>query len=427
MIAALFWLSATIIVYVYAGYPALLAGLGPLVRRRRPAPPSRRPKLRLVPDPRSPCGPTISCIVPALDEELTIEAKIANLTEELDGRRFEIIVVDDGSTDATAAKADGVDDPRVRVISHDERTGKPVALNDGVAAATGSILVLSDADVFLKPGSITSMLDRLDEDGVGIVGAGRVLQGDDDGLASSDGLYWRYEQFIQDRESELGACVAMSGSVLVMRRDSFAPLPADIINDDFYLAMHVLGRGEQALHEPGAAAVVGVAPDAAAERRRRERIVAGRWQAIGRGRQVLPLRRPMVMWEVCSHKLLRPIVPFAFFAAMFAALLALLLPRRSGSLFRLRGPMRGAPLLGQLAFLAMAAVGSRMQGRNRFTRLLYLPSFLVGSNRAAVAGLVGYLTGRQSARWERETSPYQSTPDRPLTHSLADSYDGERA
>ncbi len=369
----------------------------------------------------------LSIIIPAFNEAERIGETLDSIAAFLVERNLddEVIVVDDGSTDQTRARALAVDDARVRVISHGRRQGKPVALNNGVAASSGSTLVFSDADVLLAPGSLKAMLARLAEDKVGIVGAGRSLAGADDDLAESEGLYWRYEQFIQARESALGACTAMSGAVLVMERDVFSPLPPDVINDDFYLAMQALRQGRRAVHEPSATAIVGVAADAAAERRRRSRIVAGRWQAMARAGSYLPWRRALPMWEVTSHKLLRPVVPFAFLIALAAGVAALLPGRSVGALLALRGPRRAVPLALQLLFLALAGLGSRRQSpsqsfdqapnhasgpvsgvKGRVAKVLAVPAFLVSSNRAAISGTIGYIGGSQTARWQRSPSPH---------------------
>ena len=114
------------IVYVYVGYPLLLAGWararGPAGRRRADSRPAR--------------WPAISIVVAARNEAARLPARIDNLLAlPYDGRR-EIIVVSDGSTDDTAAAlAPYVERGDVRFIEV-PAGGKPLALNAGVAAAT---------------------------------------------------------------------------------------------------------------------------------------------------------------------------------------------------------------------------------------------------------------------------------------------------
>ena len=90
------------------------------VRETRPAPPPS-------------FFPPVSVLVPAYNEEVGIAAAVRSLADN-DYPTLEIIVVDDGSTDGTAAVVEAIDDPRVRLIRQ-TNGGKPAALNTGIAAA----------------------------------------------------------------------------------------------------------------------------------------------------------------------------------------------------------------------------------------------------------------------------------------------------
>jgi hypothetical protein len=157
---------------------------------------------------------------------------------------------------------------------------------------------------------------------------------------------------------------------------------------------------------------------------RRTRIIAGRYQAMGillRSLRFLSIwRRPLVVWQIVSHKFMRPLVPLWMALAFLANLAALAWPlpgssdvsRSGGMLLAWLGlafPWNWSCLALQLAFYGMAWAGSRLQSRkgmangpaHGLARLLYLPAFLVNSNLAAVLGLYQSLTGKQAAVWER--------------------------
>jgi glycosyltransferase involved in cell wall biosynthesis len=92
----------------------------------------------------------ISVIVPARDAEATIGATLQALAAQDVDADYEVIVVDDGSADATARVAAGANG-RVKVISQ-ESAGPGPARNRGVAAASGNLLAFTDADCVPEPG-----------------------------------------------------------------------------------------------------------------------------------------------------------------------------------------------------------------------------------------------------------------------------------
>ena len=72
---------------------------------------------------------------------------------------LEVVVVDDGSTDATAERLAGVDDPRLRVVRHDRPRGVAQARNAGIAAARGEWIALLDDDDVWAPHKLRTQID----------------------------------------------------------------------------------------------------------------------------------------------------------------------------------------------------------------------------------------------------------------------------
>jgi len=90
--------------------------------------------------------PFVSVIVPAYCEESVIERSIEGVLQ-LDYPSFELIVVNDGSTDATADRVRKyLYDPRVRLIDKQVNEGKAMALNDGILCARAELILIMDAD-----------------------------------------------------------------------------------------------------------------------------------------------------------------------------------------------------------------------------------------------------------------------------------------
>jgi 4,4'-diaponeurosporenoate glycosyltransferase len=126
--------------------------------------PSRTP-----PPPPPARFPRVSIIVPARDEEANLPPLLASLAR-LDPGPAEIIVVDDHSTDATAALARAAG---VRVVSApplpEGWSGKPWACLHGAAAATGELLLFTDADTVHAPASLGLAVARLEAEGAGVL------------------------------------------------------------------------------------------------------------------------------------------------------------------------------------------------------------------------------------------------------------------
>jgi dolichol-phosphate mannosyltransferase len=104
----------------------------------------------------------LSVVAPVFNEESLIEEFYGRVREALDGLPFELLLVDDGSTDGTPERlrrlADG--DPRVKVIELARNFGHQTALTAGLDHAQGDAVVMLDADLQDPPELITTMLDH---------------------------------------------------------------------------------------------------------------------------------------------------------------------------------------------------------------------------------------------------------------------------
>ncbi|MCE9585784.1 glycosyltransferase family 2 protein [Candidatus Uhrbacteria bacterium] len=119
-----------------------------------------------------------SVIVPAYNEAPTIEAAVHEIRSTFSelGCLYEIVIVDDGSTDETATIATALSAtiPQIRLIRHEKNQGKGTAVKTGVLAASGIWVLFLDADLATHPSEFKKILPYLDTADI-IMGSRRVL------------------------------------------------------------------------------------------------------------------------------------------------------------------------------------------------------------------------------------------------------------
>lgn len=117
-------------------------------------------------------GPAVSVIIPARNEELSIEATVRGFLGQTYSP-MELIVVNDRSTDATGSILQRLSDPRLRVMTGEEPPpgwlGKPWALHQGSLAASGEILLFVDADILYSPWAVAGAVGRIQESGAAML------------------------------------------------------------------------------------------------------------------------------------------------------------------------------------------------------------------------------------------------------------------
>ena len=379
--AIVFWVCGLAIVFAQVGYPFLLRALV-AARRGREAmggPKAPRP-LGTGTAPGEP--PLVSLIIPAYDEEDVIAAKVENaLRLNWPRERLQIIVADDGSTDATPerARAAGAD-----LVLELPPGGKVVALNEAVSDADGELLAFSDANSEWAPDALGRLLAPFADERVGYVcGQVRFLDPEGDNL---EGAYWRYEMSIRALESELAGITAGNGAIYAVRRSAYEALPPSG-SHDLSFPFRLAKRGLRSLYAPSARAAEKMVPTIEGEFARKRRMMVGLWDiVVGEGMLAPRGYSPLFAFELFSHRLLRYATPFLHVLVLLANLVLL----GGGWFYYLT-------LLAQLALLVVAALSSRLPD----DAVVRVCRYYVLTQASIILGLWDRLRHGAGGRWEK--------------------------
>lgn len=378
MLAFLFWASVFLVVYTYLGYPLLIALAARIVPVRNPPPLA---------------DASVTLLITAYNEEAIIEKKIENsLSLDYPAERLQVIVAADGSTDQTPEIVTRFKERGVTLAFTPQRDGKMAAINRAILLARGDIVVFSDANNMYEPDAIRKLVAPFSDARVGAATGAKLIIQDGGSLSGAEGIYWRYESWIKKNETRLATCTSSVGEILAVRRDLYNPPPNNIINDDYYIVLELIRRGYRVHYVPEARSFEYISATARDEMVRRSRMNAGKYQAMSLSFRLLPFNRPLVIWQIISHKYCRALLPLGFIGVLLANILIVLLQAN---------PFYLIFLLLQLFFYAVALLGNRVKFRGVLGKLIYLPTYLFNSNLAILSGLYGYLTNKQTNVWER--------------------------
>lgn len=120
----------------------------------------------------------LSVVVTVYNEAPNIQPLVERITEALDGFDYEIVYVDDGSTDETLQKLIDLDHERLKIVSFRKNYGQSLALMAGIDYAQGEYVVTMDGDLQNDPSDIPGMLRLAEEGGWDLVAGERVNRKD---------------------------------------------------------------------------------------------------------------------------------------------------------------------------------------------------------------------------------------------------------
>lgn len=294
MVEIVFWVFVFILLYIYFGYLLLLYFISLFYRRSG-----------VIMD--ESYEPIVSMIIAAYNEEAIIGQKIENsLKLDYPEDKLEIIVFSDSSTDRTDEIVKSYVNKGIKFLRIEGRKGKTYCKNEAVKAATGEIVVFSDANSMYEPEAIRNLVRHFKDPLVGCVsGELRYINGE--GTVVGESIYWRYEQIIKRLESAIGSLTSANGAIYAMRKNLYE-IPTTVI-DDFASSLITIKKGFKVLYEPKAIAWETTAKNPLGEFHRRVRMVTRAtytlfWVPIFRS-LLNPLNYSILAFQLWSHKVLR--------------------------------------------------------------------------------------------------------------------------
>ena len=263
--------------------------------------------------------PLISLIVPAYNEALVIQPALRNLLT-LEYPDYEVIVVDDGSTDDTYALASQVSREssrvHVRVVTK-KNGGKADALNTGIAVARGEFVMCMDGDTKLSKNALRAMIRHFDDPRVGgVAGNVRILNRENfltktQALEYIEGLAMvrKAQSFVRTVNIIPGPCAMFRKSVV----RSLGGYDTDTFAEDCDITLKLVVGGYHIAYEPLAVAWVETPSRMLDLLKQRYRWTRGILQAMRKHRYVFkhPLKSgfltSMTLWYMFFEGILWPI------------------------------------------------------------------------------------------------------------------------
>lgn len=377
-----FFACVGLVLYTYMGYPVLMW----ILARLHDAIVTSRAEL-------SDSAPNVSLLVAAFNEKGVIAQKIVNiLSLDYPADNLEVLVGSDGSTDGTVeATASCLPAARGRVIAM-ERRGKSWVINDLAAAATGEILVFSDANTMFERDALRELVRPFADPGIGCVsGLLHITAAADHVGAKGESFYWRYETFKKAQESVFGAVAGANGAIYAVRKELFVPLSSKTINDDLTTSMRVYLFGKRMVLATRARGHETTAPELLGEFRRHVRDSAGHFVALRELSGMLNPRLGMPAFCYISHRVVRWLVPLFLLGALASS-----------------SALSGDPLYRGLFFLQLLTYGVCLLAtpwalKGGGLGPFRVPYYFVFVNVAIISGFYRFVAGSQTSKWDPTT------------------------
>lgn len=260
--------------------------------------------------------PAISILIAAFNEEAAILQTLQSLARQAYPGEMEAIVIDDGSTDGTAALVASLNHPWLRLLRQPENLAKSAALNRGLAEARFDLIVTLDADSSLYKNALRNLVERYLSDPPGTRAvAGTMLVGNSRDTWITKAQEWDYFHgiaAIKRMQSLFHGTLVAQGAFSIYDRSAIEEVGgwAECVGEDIVLTWAMLSRGWRVGYAEDACCFTNAPAGLRGFIGQRRRWARGLMEAFRRHPRILLVLR-MSMFFVCWN-LLFPWLDFAY-------------------------------------------------------------------------------------------------------------------
>ncbi len=341
--------------------------------------------------------PTVSMVIAVHNGEKLIRKKINNALElNYPQNKIEILIISDGSEDATETIVHAYSDKRVRLIRQKEHRGKIEALNLGVTQCNGELIIFTDADAILSTNTLSLIVPRFSDAEIGGICGQRIIaeSWEQEQLHEGQADYIRFDSLIKEWENNLGSLTSNDGKLYVIRKKLFLPIiPA--VTDDLFVCLGVISQGKRFQFEPMAHAFIPVPSRSIVhEVERRRRITSQSLNGIRHYSNLFNIKKfGIFSIRLFINKVLRRMIPFSLLMLIIGTLII----ATDNISLKILVKIGGSGLF----FLVGGLFWSKYSGPgHHFLKKMRSAScyFFLG-NYGTLLGVIDFIQGKQPTKW----------------------------
>ena len=252
-------------------------------------------------------------VITVNNEEKNIKNRLDNIYEsDYPPDLLRVLVVSDGSMDKTNNIVQSLNYKNLEILALKQQVGKSIAQNKlHHFIKDNEIIFFTDAESLFEKDCIQQIVQSYSNPKVGAVGGKLIFKTKmNDGISSSQDLYWKYELKLRSLETSLGILTSMSGACMSIRSILFTDLPSDV-GEDCFIPLHVASLGYKVIQNDNALAYDRMNSSSKGELRARIRMTKRNLKGTLMFKSLLnPFISFKYSFSLISHKLLRWFSPF---------------------------------------------------------------------------------------------------------------------